>query len=45
MFRTEGKGLVVRTKLFLSFVAIATGREKAEAPDDQCFICKVKDSF
>ncbi len=40
MFKVEGKGLIVRTKLFLSFVALATGREKAEAPGDQCFVCR-----
>jgi len=40
MFKVEDKGLIVRTKLFLSFVALATGREKTEVPSDQCFVCR-----
>ncbi len=35
MLIIEGKSLDVRTKLFLSFVAIATGRKKAEGPGCQ----------
>ena len=31
MFKVEDKGLIVRTKLFLSFIAVAMGRKKAEA--------------
>jgi len=30
VFIFEDKGLIVRTKLFFRFVAVATGREKAE---------------
>ena len=32
-------------KLFLSFVAVATGRKKAEVSDDQCFVCTFEDTF
>ena len=45
MFRNEDKGLIIRTKLFLSFVAVATGRKKAEVSDDQCFVCTFEDTF
>ena len=31
MLIVEDKGLIFRTKLFLSFIAIAMGRKKAEA--------------
>ncbi len=42
MFKVEDKGLIFRTSASggLSFIALATGREKAEAPGDQCFVCR-----
>jgi len=35
--------LIVSTKLFWSFVAVATEREKAEVSGSQCFVCKCED--
>ena len=40
VFKDEDKGLMFRTKLFLSFVAKATERKKAEVIGDQCFVCR-----
>jgi len=45
MLIAEDKRLIVRTKLFLSFVAIATGRKKAEVNGCQWFVCKHQDTF
>ena len=45
MFEVEDEGLIVRAKLFLSFIAIAMGRKKAEAPGDQWFICRHETLF
>ena len=40
MLIIEDKGLKVKTKFFLSFVAKATGGEKTEVFGCQCFVCK-----
>ena len=40
MFKVEDKGLIVRTKLFLRFIAVAMGRKKAEETGDQWFVCR-----
>lgn len=45
MFEIEDKGLIVRTKLFLSFIALAMERKKAEVSGTQCFVCKYEALF
>jgi len=45
MFEIEGKGLIVRTKLFLNFIAVAMGWKKDEVSGDQCFICRYEALF
>jgi len=45
MLILEDKGLKVKTKFFLSFIAKAMGREKTEVIGCQCFVCKHEDIF
>jgi len=40
MLKAEGKGLMIRGKLFLSFVALAMGTRKSWSPDYQWFACR-----
>jgi len=45
MLRVEDKGLIFKTKLFLSFEALATVTKKSWSIGSQCFICRHNDLF